>query len=484
MNYCLQLIALGAALLSAAAIRAADWPMWGGTPQRNMANEVETNIPSSWDIKTGHNIKWIAQLGSQSYGNAVVAGGKVFMGTNNQAERQPLAKGDKGVVICFRESDGHFLWQMTHDKLQAGRVNDWPKQGICSSACVEGNRLYYVSNRCELVCADTEGFMDGKNDGPFTAETLTSPIDGDIVWKLDMIKELGVFPHNMSSSSPLVDGDLVFLVTSNGVDESHVVIPNPNAPAFIAVDKHTGKVVWARNDPREKIMHGQWSSPALGLMGGRKQVVFPGGDGRIYSFVPETGKLLWSFQGNPPGSVYKLGGLGTRNEIIATPVIFGDCVYFSLGQDPEHGEGPSHMYRVSGALNGDTSQSGIVWHNAEVNRAMSSVAIHGGILYHCDLSGMFRAIDPETGKVLWKHDMGSAIWSSPYYVDGKVFMGNEDGEVVVFQAGKEEKVLDKMTMDGSVYTTPVAANGVLFVSSKEKLYAIQQGASCDPKKVN
>ena len=167
--------------------------MWGGTPQRNMVNTVEKNIPDSWDIETGRNVKWIAQLGSQSYGNAIVAGGKVFLGTNNQALRQPKAKGDKGVVMCFAEKDGTFLWQLTHDKLAAGRVNDWPQQGICSSGCVEGNRLFYVSNRCELVCADTEGFYDGKNDGPFTAEKLTDKIDGDIVWKLDMIKELGVF---------------------------------------------------------------------------------------------------------------------------------------------------------------------------------------------------------------------------------------------------------------------------------------------------
>jgi outer membrane protein assembly factor BamB len=479
-------LAVAAALPGAAAprCRAADWPMWGGSPQRNMANEVERGIPGDWDVTSGKNVKWVSQLGSQSYGNPCVAAGKVFVGTNNQAERQPKAKGDKGIVMCFNESDGKFLWQLTHDKLAAGRVNDWPRQGICSSACVEGKRVYYVSNRCELVAADVEGFYDGKNDGPYTQETLTGKIDGDIVWKLDMIKELGVFPHNMSASSPLVQGDLVFLLTSNGVDESHTVIPAPEAPSFIAVNKRTGEVVWDRNDPGEKIMHGQWSSPAYGVIGGQKQVVFPGGDGRLYAFVPETGKPLWSFQGNPEGTVYKLGGLGTRNEIIATPVIYGNRVFFSMGQDPEHGEGPSHLYAVDATQRGDITKTGAVWHNTEINRAMSTVAIHDGVLYHCDLSGVFRAIDPETGKVFWKHDMGAAVWSSPYYVDGKVFQGNEDGDVVIFQAGKEKKVLNKLNMGGSVYTTPVAANGVLYITTREKLYALQQGVSCDPKKVN
>lgn len=473
-----------AGLLSAQAVSAADWPMWGGAKNRNMANEVEKNIPAEWDVTTGKNIKWVAQLGSQTYGNPAVAGGKIFLGTNNQAERQPKAKGDKGVIMCFQESDGKFLWQLTHDKLAAGRVNDWPKQGICSSPCVDGNRLYYVSNRCELVCADVEGFLDGKNDGPVTDEKLTDKIDGDIVWKLDMIKDLGVYPHNMSASAPLVDGDLVFVVTSNGVDESHVVIPAPDAPSFIAVNKRTGEIVWDRNDPGEKILHGQWSSPVIGVFGGQKQVIFPGGDGRLYAFEPETGKPLWSFQGNPEGTVYKLGGLGTKNEIIATPVVFGDRVFYSMGQDPEHGEGPSHMYALDPTKRGDITKTGAIWHNSEVNRALSTMAIHEGILYHCDLSGIFRAIDPTTGKVLWKHDMGAAIWSSPYYVDGKVFMGDEDGKLVVFQAGPQKKVLNTIKMGGSIYTTPVAANGVLFVTTREKLYAIATGATCDPKKVN
>ena len=166
---------------------AADWPMWGGRQACNMVNTAEKNIPTEWDVNTGKNIKWIAQLGTQSFASPVIAGGRVFMGTNNQAERQPAIKGDKGIFICFRESDGKFLWQNVHDKLAAGRVNDWPEQGICSTCCVDGDRAYYVSNRCELVCTDVNGANSGTTNGK-------------IVWKLDMIKDLGVFPHNMSAS--------------------------------------------------------------------------------------------------------------------------------------------------------------------------------------------------------------------------------------------------------------------------------------------
>src|SRR5918999_6507161 len=146
-----------------------EWPMWGGAPDRNMVSKAK-GMPTSWDVKTKKNIKWVAKLGSQTYGNITVSGGVVLVGTNNEGVRDPKITGDKGVLMAFDEKTGAFLWQAVHDKLAAGRVNDWPFQGIASSPLVEGDRVYYVSKRAELVCADTQGFRDKENDGPVTNE--------------------------------------------------------------------------------------------------------------------------------------------------------------------------------------------------------------------------------------------------------------------------------------------------------------------------
>ena len=173
---------------SVAAPPAGTWPMWGGTPSRNLVSP-EKNMPVKWDVETGQGVKWVSKLGAQSYGNPVISGGKIFVGTNNEEQRDPSVEGDKGVIMCFRQSDGEFLWQAVHDKLAAGRVNDWPEQGICSSGVVEGDRYYYVSNRCELVCVDTEGFLDGENDGPIRNEKLRGRHDADFVWSLDMMSD-------------------------------------------------------------------------------------------------------------------------------------------------------------------------------------------------------------------------------------------------------------------------------------------------------
>ena len=150
------------------------WPTWGGQPSRNMVNSFATGIVSEWDVESGKNIKWKAALGSQSYGNPTIADGRIFVGTNNEGKRNPDIEGDKGIIMCFTAGKGEFLWQAVHDKLTQGRVNDWPEQGICSSPAIEGDLIYYISNRCELVCADVNGFRDGENDGPYKDEKYTS----------------------------------------------------------------------------------------------------------------------------------------------------------------------------------------------------------------------------------------------------------------------------------------------------------------------
>jgi outer membrane protein assembly factor BamB len=452
-----------------------DWPMWGGTPDRNMISNMK-GLPATWDIATKKNVKWVATLGSQSYGNPTVAGGKVFVGTNNEGLRDPKQAGDRGVVMCFRESDGEFLWQITHEKLGAGRVNDWPYQGIASSPLIEGDRVYYVSNRAELVCADTEGFMDGENDGPFKEEKFTGPKDGDILWKFDMIEEVGAHPHNLANSSPVTYGDLMFVSTSNGQDESHVNIPSPKAPAIIAVNKKTGKLVWEDNPVGDRILHGQWASCSVGTIDGAAQVVMGQGDGWIRGYEALTGKRLWEFDTNPKDSVWPK----TRNELISTAVIYDNKVYIANGQDPEHGEGVGHLYCIDPTKRGDITKTGLVWHYDKIRRSISTPAIYEGLIYYPDFSGFLHCLDAKTGQVYWVHDLFAAIWGSPLAVDGRVYLGDEDGDVVVMQAGKVKKVIAEMNMGSSVYSSPVPANGALFIVNRNQLYALSEKPAVKP----
>jgi outer membrane protein assembly factor BamB len=443
------------------------WPMWGGTPDRNQVSNMK-NVPAEWDVKTKKNIRWVAELGSQSYGNPVVAGGMVFVGTNNELVRDPKQPGDRGVLMAFRESDGQFLWQHTHAKLEAGRANDWPFQGVASSPAVEGERLYYVSNRGVVLCIDIQGFRDNENDGPVTDETLIGQADADVIWSFDMLEEVGSYPHNLANSSPVISGDLIYVSTSNGQDESHVNIPSPRAPSIIALNKSTGKLVWEDNSVENRILHGQWSTPAVGMIGGVMQVVSAQGDGWVRGYEAVSGKKLWEFDTNPKDSVWPR----TRNELIATPVIYQDRVYIGNGQDPEHGEGVGHFYAIDATKRGDITESGRVWHYDKIRRTISTAAVADGLVYIADFSGYLRCLDANTGQEYWVHDLLAAVWGSPFLIDGKVFIGDEDGDVVAMAHSKEKVVISEMNMGSAVYGTVVPANGTLFLNNRSQLFAI------------
>jgi outer membrane protein assembly factor BamB len=477
------------------------WPLFGGSVSRNMVNTIERGMPTEWDLKDKKHVRWVADLGSKSYGGPIVADGKVFIGTNNEKPRDPKIKGDKGIVMCFDEQTGKFLWQHVHDKLPSGLVNDWPREGICSSPVVEGKRLWYVSNRCAVVCSTT---------------------DGKILWQLDMMKELDVFPHNLSTSSPLIVGDRLFVVTSNGVDEGHINIPAPAAPSFIAVDKNTGKVLWKNNEPSARLldapkggdqeayikglvnrglllMHGQWSCPVYAVANGKPQIIFPGGDGWMRSYEPDTGKLIWKFDCNPKNSFYKLGGKGTRSDFVATPVVHEQRLYIGVGQDPEHEEGIGHFWCIDITRQGDVSpvndnfdpkapenkNSALAWHfgepsnpkdkvgrNYAFGRTLSTAAVHDGLVYIAELGGYLHCLDARTGQQYWEHNLRSPIWSSPYWVDGKVYMGSDGETLLVFEHGRQKKLLAENEMGGVIRATPVAANGTLYVMTENKLYAL------------
>ena len=501
-----------------------DWPQWQGWSSKNNTPHAE-GLPESWNVDSGENILWTAKLGSQTYGNPVVANGKVFVGTNNGAayiDRYPEDV-DLGCLLCFDEKTGEFLWQASSTKLATGRVHDWPLQGICCSPYIEGEKGWYVTSRGEVVCFDINGFRDNENDGAYKSEISQNKNEADIIWLYDMMGELSSSQHNMCSCSIACMGNYLFVNTSNGVDEGHLSIPSPKAPSFFVIDKNTGYVLWTDKSPGENILHGQWSSPTFGKIAGKNQVLYSGGDGWIYSFAPEgdgsgKSKLYWKFDCNPKETRWELGGRGTRNNIIATPVIYDGLVYVSVGQDPEHGEGvghlwcidPSKMGNVSPTLaigsdgkelpvrriqsvipeDGETTKpnpnSAVVWHYSTVDtdgngkisfeetmhRTIGTCTIKDDILYVADFSGLVHCLNAKNGKPYWTYDMFAQSWGSPMIAEGRVYIGDETGEVAIFKHSTKLELIEEIDMKSSVYSSPIVANNTIFIANKSTLFAI------------
>jgi outer membrane protein assembly factor BamB len=226
--------------------------------------------------------------------------------------------------------------------------------------------------------------------------------------------------------------------------------------------------VWEDNSVEDRILHGQWSTPSVGKIGGVDQVVSAQGDGWVRGYEAATGKKLWEFDTNPKDSVWPK----TRNEVISTPVIVGDVVYISNGQDPEHGEGVGHAYAIDATKTGDITTTGRLWHYDKIRRSVSTPAVHDGLIYWPDFSGFLHCLDQKTGQPYWTHDMFAAMWGSPMVADGKVYLGDEDGDVVILQPGKTLKVLAEMNMGSSVYSSPVAVGNTLFITSRNQLFAL------------
>ncbi|MCS6777119.1 MAG: PQQ-binding-like beta-propeller repeat protein [Chloroherpetonaceae bacterium] len=493
-------VALGALATSG---WAADWPFWGRDSSRNMVSD-ETGIPDDFDpgkykenseeidMATTRNIRWIAKLGSQTYGNPTISGGKVFVGTNNESPRDPTKKGDRGILYCLDEKTGELIWQLAVPKLGTGKVSDWEFLGLCSSPAVEGNRVYIVTNRNEIMCLDTEGLANG-NDGEFQneAQYLAGPgkppvtlqkTDADIIWRFDMREELGVFPHNITNCGPLIAGDLVVVTTSNGVDWTHTNIPNPQAPALCVVNKHTGKLVGEEaSGVSARTLHSNWSSPAYGVVNGEGLIILGGGDGWLYGFETRTKKSedgrdvlieKWRFDCNPPhyrmknGKPLKYATYDGPSEVIATPVFFNNRVYVPIGQDPEHGEGLGNFVCL------DAATGKPIWQYDGIRRSLSTPAIWNGMVFVGDFSGYIHCLDADTGKPYWVFDTKSHIWGSPLVVDGKVYMGTEDGDIVILAADRTLKEIRRVDMRAPVYSSPVVANGTLYIATQTHLYAI------------
>lgn len=475
---------------------AADRPQWGEAWTRNMVSP-ETGLPAAFHPETGSNVLWSADLGTATYGTPVVAGGRVLVGTNNNQPRDERRPGDRGVLMCFDERDGRFLWQLAVPKLHEDKFLDWPNAGLCSSPTVVGRTVYVVNNRCELLALDLDGMADG-NDGPFTDEgrllseddgpvAEAGPMDADILWVTDLKTTPGIWPHDSAHASIVHDDGILYLNSGNGVDNTHKAIRRPDAPTLVAFDAATGRLL--ANDGERigpRIVHCQWSSPALAEFGGRRALILAGADAVIYAFDPLAGRsdadappailpCLWRFDLDP-GTVKdnacewngrrEAGGPST---IYAMPVVTGGRMYVTVGGDRWWGKREARLVCLEPADGGAKER----WSVNLDQHCMSTPAVADGMVFIADIGKTLRCVDADTGDVLWSHDLGAPVSGSPLVADGKVYIGTQRGMLFCFAADRTFRLLGETKLEGPMWGSPVAANGTLFIASARTLYAVR-----------
>ena len=485
-------------LIVISAVYAEDRPQWGQRYSRNMVSD-ETGLPESFDPATGENIKWVADLGTETYSTPVAAGGRVLIGTNNDRPRDPRQKGDRGVLLCLNEKDGSLCWQLVVPKLTPALYRDWPRSGICSPATVEGDRVYIVSNRGEVMCLDLKGQANG-NDGPYkdegwhmsprSAEPLAvTETDADIIWLFDMLTEVGVHQHDAANSSILLHGRYLYINTSNGLDSKHEGIPAPDAPSLIVLDKTTGRLAAQENEKiSTRIFHCTWSSPAMGRVNGRPLVLFGGGDGVCYAFdalrsvaaSTEVKKLknVWRFDCDPTAPKenihkYLRNRRQSPSNIKSMPVFHNGRVYITYGGDIWWGKDQSWLKCIDTTNTADLTNSDELWSYELNGHCCSTPSVQDDLVFVADCGGHIHCVDARTGKPYWTHDTGDEIWASTLVADGKVYIGTRRGNFWVFAADRNKKILSSIKLDSPMHGSPVAANGVLYIATMKKLYAVK-----------
>ncbi len=493
----MRLMFLPGILVVAAVCIGADQPQWGQRYTRNQVS-FETNLPASFDPETKKNVRWTAELGSETYATPIVANGKVLIGTNNHRPRDPRHSGDRGILLCLDEKSGGMLWQLVVPKMGPDPYLDWPGGGIVSPPSVEGDRCYLVTNRGEVVCLDLNGLADG-NDGPFRdeAEHQTpsgrdlielGKTDADIVWLYDLVGQAGIYPHDAGHSSILIHGDVLYVNTSNGVDNTHRKIRKPDAPSLVAIDKKTGRLLARDHEGMgARTVHCTWSSPAMGEVAGRNQVFFGGGDGCVYAFEPVASmppegqvdrlSLVWKFEMDPAApkeNVHRW--MGNRREsasnIKSMPVFHEGRVYVTAGGDVWWGKRLSWMKCIDPGRQGDVTDTALIWSYEMPSHCCTTPAIHDGLAYVADSAHNLHCLDLKTGKNVWTHQLDGECWASALAADGKVYIGSRRGDFWVLAAGREKKVLHRIDLGSPISATATVANGVIYIATNHRLYAV------------
>jgi HEAT repeat protein/outer membrane protein assembly factor BamB len=428
------------------------------------------NPPVDWDTNTGRNIIWSVELGNEVYGTPVVAGDAVYVGADHTRHNNPAFQEHSGVLMAFRATDGALLWLDAAPRVERG-LREWLLPSTTSAPFVEGDRLYYVTADCQLRSLDTQGFGDGENDGPYREEVFNDKSAADIVWQLDM-PALGVFPHEACNSDVLPLGDLLVVGTSNGRNEGHTRVPSPRAPSLIAVNKHSGGLVWRAIGAGDRVLHGAWSSPVAANVNGRVQVLFGGGDGWLRAY-DAAGQEVWRFDGNSKDARWlPRNGVLSRSSIIASPVFADGRVFIAMGLSPGHGNGPSFIHAIRPDGQGDVTESGRLWTSREVGRVVGTPIEKDGLLYVGDLGGSVHCLDAATGAHIWKYETNDAIWGSLLLVGDRLYVGNVGGFMTVLRAGRRKELLAQIEMDAPLYSRPALVGDALYVADANRLYLI------------
>jgi outer membrane protein assembly factor BamB len=420
------------------------WPSFRG-PQAAGVAEGQ-NLPDSWNGKTGENILWRTSIPGLAHSSPVVWGNRVFVtsavSSDSKASFRPGLYGDgdaskdrsrhRWVIYALDKHNGKILWERV-----AHEGEPIEKRHIKSTYA---NSTPATDGRIVVAWFGSQGVH-------------AYDVNGRFLWKVDLGRlDLGAYDIPTfewgPASSPVIWNGLVILQCDTQADSF-----------ILALDALTGKTVWKTD--REELP--SWGTPTVATTPAGPELV-ANASNYIRGYDPRSGKELWR--------------LGRSSKITAPTPVFADGVFVvASGRGPER---PIFVVRPNarGDLtlpDGKSSSEAVVWSRTGRGSYMPTPLVYNGILYVLANNGLFDAYNLQTGEEIYRQRLpliGSGFSASPVAADGKIYLSNEDGEMLVVTAGEKFSHVATNSMGELLMATPALSQGVMYVRSSNSVFAI------------
>jgi len=420
------------------------WPSFRGPHASGIANGQ--NLPDQWNAKTGENILWRTPIPGLAHSSPVVWGNRVFV--TSAVSSDPKASFRPGLYGDGDASKDHSLhrWMIYALDKQTGKI-------VWEQLAYQGEPL--EKRHIKATYANSTPATDGRIVVAwFGSQGIHAyDVNGRFLWKVDIGRvDMGAYDVPTvewgPASSPIIWKDLVIVQCDTQADSF-----------IIALDAKTGKTVWKTD--RDEIP--SWGTPTVVTTPNGEELV-ANASNFIRGYDPRTGKELWR--------------LGKSSKITApTPIFADDVLVVVSGRGPER-----PIFVVKAGARGDltlpdgkTSSDAVIWSRTGRGSYMPTPLIYNGILYVLANNGTFDAYNLKTGEEIYRQRLpvvGSGFSASPVASDGKIYLSNEDGEIIVVAAGDKFAHIATNTMGELLMATPALSDGVMYVRSSASLFAI------------
>jgi outer membrane protein assembly factor BamB len=420
------------------------WPSFRG-PQASGVAERQ-NLPERWDGKTGENVLWRTPVPGLAHSSPVVWGDKIFVTSavsrDPKANFRPGLYGDgdasqdlsphRWVLYALDKRTGKMLWERTaHAGVPLERRH---------VKATYANSTPATDGRVVVAWFGSQGVH-------------AYDVQGRFLWKVDLGRlDFGAYDIPTyewgSASSPVIWNGLVILQCDTQQDSF-----------MLALDAATGRTVWKTE--REELP--SWGTPTVAVTPAGPELV-TNASNYIRGYDPRTGRELWR--------------LGRSSKITAPTPVFADGLFVVVsGRAPER-----PIYVVRAGARGDLTlpegrdkSASVAWSRTGRGSYMPTPLVYRGILYVLSNNGLLDAYDLKTGEEIYRQRLplvGSGFSASPVAADGKLYLSNEDGEILVVAAGRRFAHLGTNSMGELLMATPALSDGVMYVRSSASLFAV------------